>query len=95
MAFAGTQGIEENYFDANISFYPNPATTNLMIDLSALKDLKVMLQVVDMQGKQVKKTESVSVSSKTMLDINELSTGNYMLNVITKEGTITRKFIKQ
>ena len=95
LAFAGTQGVSENYFDANITVYPNPTSENLILDLAALNNQKVSLQVMDMQGKQVKKVEGVTTSSKTMLDISNLSKGNYMLNVISKEGTITRKFIKE
>ncbi len=95
LAFSGTQSITENYFDANISIFPNPTSSYLTADLSALKDQKVCLQIVDMQGKQIRRNEEVSVSSKTMLDIADLSKGNYMLNIMTKEGTVTRKFIKQ
>ena len=95
LAFTGITGITENYFDANISIFPNPTSSYLTVDLSALKDQKVCLQIVDMQGKQIRRNEEVSVASKTMLDIADLSKGNYMLNIITKEGTVTRKFIKQ
>ncbi len=95
LAFAGTVGISENTLDATISLFPNPATDNLMIDLSAVKEQKVSIHILDMQGKVVKSVESVVATTNNTIDIANLATGNYMLNVITKEGIITRKFIKK
>ena len=96
LAFTGTvAGIDENSLNANISVFPNPASSNLMVDLSSLKNQKVSLKIVDMQGKLVKSIESVVATSNVTIDIADLSTGNYMLNVVTSEGTLSRKFIKK
>ena len=95
LAFTGTQSIGENYFDANISIFPNPASEKVTLDLSVLKDQKVAIQVTDMLGKTVKKSEGITATSKTLLDVSDLPKGNYMVNVITKEGIISRKIIKE
>lgn len=96
LAFSGSvTGISENHFDANISVFPNPASDNLILDLSALQDKNVSVQIFDVTGKQVQFINSVGVASKTTLDISTLPKGNYVLNIIAKEGTLQRNFIKQ
>lgn len=96
LAFTGTVlGISVNNVGANISVSPNPASDNLLVDLSLLKDKNVTLQIFDAQGKQMKSMDNIDVTVKTSVDISELPVGNYTINVITKEEIITRNFIKQ
>lgn len=96
LAFAGNAtGISENQLGVNVSLYPNPSSENLFIDLSSLNDKDVSLEIFDIQGKQIKSTNNITVLSITSLDISDLARGNYVLNLITSEGTIRRKFIKQ
>jgi hypothetical protein len=96
LAFSGVAaGIAENHFDANITLFPNPASEKMTIDLSALNDKKVSLEIFDVQGKQVKTISNINVSSKTVVEVAELTKGNYVLHVITNDGIIKRNFIKQ
>ncbi len=95
LAFAGTTGIAENNLNVNINVFPNPTSENLIADLSAIKEQKVSVTIVDMQGKLVKSVGSVVATSNNMIDIADLAKGNYMLKVVAKEGIITRKFIKK
>lgn len=96
LAFSGSvTGIAENHLAASISVYPNPASENLILDLSALKDKNVSVQVIDITGKQVQAVNNINVSSNTSLDISKLPLGTYVLNIISKEGTIQKNFIKQ
>lgn len=96
LSFTGSvTGISENNFGANINVYPNPASELLFIGLSRLKGNSVSIQVFDAQGKNVRSEQSVNISSKTSLDISALPKGNYVLNIITSEGIVTRNFIKQ
>lgn len=96
LAFSGTAaGISENHFDANISVYPNPASENLTLDLSVLKDKTVTVNVIDMTGKQILSFDKMTVNTKNKVDVSSLPVGNYVLNVHTSQGIITRNFIKQ
>ncbi len=96
LAFTGSvAGVSKNYFSENISLFPNPSLSNLSIDLSVLKDQKVSIQVIDMEGKLVLKVDEIIVSKVITLDVSSLSKGNYILNIISNDGTITKKIIKE
>jgi hypothetical protein len=96
LGFTGTvTGIAQTTFDANISLYPNPATDNLFLNLSPLKDKYVTIEIADIQGKIVMSNPNSEVASNISVTVSELPKGNYVLNIITKEGTIKRNFIKQ
>ncbi len=94
--FTGTvTGIFENNIDAKISFYPNPATENLFLELSALKDKNVSIIIFDIGGKKVIEINTMEVRDKNTIDISTLPKGNFVLNIYSTEGTITRNFVKQ
>lgn len=96
LGFTGTvTGIAQNNFDANISVYPNPALDKLSLNLSALKDKFVTVEIADIQGKIVMSNQNIEVSSSVSVIVSDLPKGNYVLNVISKEGTVKRNFIKQ
>ena len=96
LAFTGSAtGISEKQLDVNISIYPNPSSENLNLDLSALKDKNVTIEIFDVQGKLIKSINNVSISSKTVIDIADIAKGNYVLNVASASGAFTRNFIKQ
>ncbi len=96
LAFSGiVTGISENHFDANISMFPNPTTDNLILNLSALKDKTVSIQIFDVTGKQVQLLENIAVAEKNTIDVAALPKGNYVLNIVSTEGNIQRKFSTQ
>ena len=95
LGFSGTMGIDENGFGANVSVFPNPTSDNLIVDLSSIKEQKVTVTILDMQGKLVKSIGSVVATSSNCFDIADMAKGNYLLNVVAKEGTVNRKFIKK
>ena len=95
LAFSGTQGISENLLDAAITVFPNPSSDMLHLDLAAFKDQKLTVQITDMSGKLIKSMTNIAASSKVTIGIADLSDGNYILNVISKEGTASKKFIKK
>ncbi len=96
LSFGGNiTGISTPDFDANISIYPNPTSHNLSMDLSALQGQGVTIQIFDPSGRQIQSSGRIIASSTASLDISALSTGNYMLNIITDKGTVQRSFIKK
>ncbi|NMR32898.1 T9SS type A sorting domain-containing protein [Chryseobacterium aquaticum] len=75
--------ITKNY----IKLYPNPTSDILNIRT----DTKInSVSVVDMTGRKI------NVKSEgTQVDVRELPAGNYLINVETKDGVSTEKFIKK
>ena len=77
----------DEVFTKTVAVYPNPTIGNLTIDL--LEDLKEV-QVYSLTGKKV------FVSTSKNIDIEHLSSGVYMLRIISEEGkTATKRIIKK
>ena len=77
--------------DAGIRVYPNPSENMLMIELDELQNARV--EVVDFVGKSV---FFYSLNSKSSsMDMSSLPEGVYMLRIMMKEKTYTKKFIKR
>lgn len=88
-----TENINE---DIAVSVYPNPAVNDVFVDL-ALENISnnVNLQVVDIQGKVVLTQNFTNVKSdKLQLNVANLNTGVYVINIRTEEGFTSARFIK-
>lgn len=80
--------IPENEF--NISIYPNPANDQLFIKSDAPIN---QVQIYSAQGKLVhSENESIGANG---IDISELTSGMYIIQVETEQGISTKKFVKQ
>ena len=88
-----TEDINE---DITVSVFPNPAVNDVFVDL-ALENVSdnVNLQVVDIQGKVVMSQNFANVKSdKLQLNVANLNTGVYVINIRTEEGFTSARFIK-
>ncbi len=83
-------GIEENLFsNQNISVFPNP--TNDLVSVMVSRGNPKTITVYDLSGKQL-----MEVFNTTEINLSELSSGVYLLNVITDSGELfTNRVIKQ
>ncbi len=89
-AACGESGIEEmNTISANM--YPNPATDFLRIEV---KEIIEVVQVLDLAGKTVISLNAVDQPT-TSIDLNELSSGVYFVNVQTASGQATERIVKK
>lgn len=79
--------LDDNYFEREVSIYPNPAIDNLQIKLSDQLVLKNVV-VYDLNGKELQ------VSSDKTINVASLSNGLYFIQIVTQKGIITKKFIK-
>lgn len=80
-----------NDFDlTQLSYYPNPTTDLLTI---SYKEPIVQVEVYDLNGRQVitKEFDSDTVE----LDLTNLSSGTYMLNVKTKDSSQFVKVVRK
>lgn len=77
---------------ASVSIYPNPATD--VLNLSSIGSDISSVQIVDLNGRQVI-AKSFSNVSEAQINVNELSTGMYLINITSGDKTVTKKFLKQ
>ncbi len=71
----------------NIEIYPNPVTDYLNIK----SDSKVKnVEVYDISGRNMN-----SSLTGDKVDVRNLNSGNYIINIETKEGKISKKFLKK
>lgn len=79
---------------ASFSVYPNPASSNLTLDLSTLNASPESIKISDLQGKIVSETNNIT-SEIHDIPISKLANGMYFINITTKEGmSFGQKFIK-
>jgi hypothetical protein len=71
-----------------VKLYPNPTSHQLTIE-TALKVSKI--NIIDVTGKIIK---TINTNTNT-IDVSDLSNGIYSIKLITKEKTITNKFVKK
>lgn len=92
-AISITSNLSNNEFLAsNVSIYPNP--TKDMINISNSINATInSIQVTDLNGRTVKSI--VVNANEGQLNISDLASGIYMMNVSTDQGNITKKIIKE
>ena len=84
----------EDFFEAGVSIYPNPATDALNIDIQneSLSDLTVT--IYDLSGRKVK-TQAINGGLVNSVDLFNFRTGMYMLTIA--DGTqvvLSKKIVK-
>ncbi len=86
-------GIEDFRNDLNVQVFPNPTVENLTIQIpESLKNGSLVLYTTD--GKVARSTSALDLT--TTLDVSDLSSGMYFLNVIAGTERIkTFKVVKQ
>jgi hypothetical protein len=76
-----------------INVFPNPVEDKLNI-ISPSTDLtEVSVSIINMQGQLVKKVDEFSINS--FINVEELSTGYYILKIETERGIAVKKIVKK
>jgi hypothetical protein len=84
--------INENEF---IRIYPNPTSDLINIELSNIMHSDIELELFDITGRKIIARKSIK-SQKHVMDISKLSSGIYLLNVLTDAVVIKSvKIIKE
>jgi len=80
-----------------INIYPNPTTGELTITNYKLQITSV--EVYDVYGKNLKSNpelnSGVNLKSKIIIDISHLNPGIYFVKVVTEQGEVIKKVVKQ
>lgn len=80
------------FFAHNFSVYPNPASS--VLNFSAKTDVQIeIIQIFDLNGRVVK-TSVLNGVSEVQVDVSELNSGVYFVDIISAEGKATSKFVK-
>ncbi len=82
-------GINELSNSLNTSVYPNPVTSNLIIEAPQ----QATIEILDIQGLLIK---TISASgNKTSIDVSAFPSGVYIVELKTEKGVAVEKFIKE
>jgi lysyl endopeptidase len=85
--------IEENALAHLISIYPNPASNNITVDLSALDGIDFTITILDITGKVMQQT-SVNKDEKSIIGLSDFAKGLYFLRITNGNTFVTKEFIK-
>ena len=88
----GTTANKDLLKPSAIEVFPNPATSRLQIDLSALilsDDLTI--RVFDLAGKLLS-TQERAAQKLVSIDVSQFATGNYLLQISSKQLIVGKKF---
>ena len=73
--------------------YPNPVATKLYVTVGAASKENVKLLLTDLTGKTLK-IKNADSTQPIELDVADIATGSYMLQVIKDSGNTTKKILK-
>ena len=87
--------IEEYAGNHIITLFPNPNSGQFVIEMELAKPLELELELLNVIGQAVYKESLGKVSGvyQKQLDLKALAKGIYTLQLISEEGTVTRKII--
>ncbi|MBW6483498.1 MAG: S8 family peptidase [Vicingaceae bacterium] len=86
-------GINEKVTLQPISIYPNPTLNHITVDLGSNSLAKANLEVIDLLGKTLMK--NVITTSKTQVDLTQLSNGIYFVKFSNEVGGKVYKIVKK
>lgn len=91
--FDPTVGVEEATLEEKgFVIYPNPASSAVVLQLEDPQDVE-RVSILDVNGKTITEMSGTKANTKVTLDVSELSSGLYFVNVFTVEGSSTQKLI--
>lgn len=77
-----------------LNIYPNPTNGMLTIDWGTIKGVQ-KIRVYDMIGKEVFVAPASNNANKQSINLSRFEKGIYVIRLVTKENTISRKITKQ
>jgi hypothetical protein len=92
VVFVKDVGIDENTL-AKISVYPNPTTGELRIENYELRIERV--EIFDIYGRKHECTNARKHEKENLIDISKLPSGIYFLRIMTEQGEVVRKVLKE
>jgi hypothetical protein len=85
-------GIEQLDGSASVNLYPNPARTNVTIEMKSASAENVSMVISNLQGQIIWSEEGRNISHKTV-NVSSFASGVYLLNVKTNTGTSVYRLV--
>lgn len=76
-----------------LEVYPNPSSHEININLNSAKNSKARIEIFDTHGKLMK-AHAIYKSSNERIEISDLASGLYFINIYQDKSVHTKKFIK-
>jgi hypothetical protein len=89
---SASSACEKNTLE-NIILHPNPTTGELIITNHELKITNI--EIYDVDGRKLSSNHLITPSSHQKIDISHLTPGIYFVKIVTTQGEIVKKVIKQ
>ena len=83
-----TVGVEEKFTPQTIKIYPNPANSELNLNIASTD--KVEISISNMLGEVL-----IIANNQNRIDISNLTTGIYIITITRGQFKQTQKFIKE
>jgi len=88
-------GTEEQDLFSNLKVYPNPTAELLNIEFALKQHTDLQIELLDAVGKVIYNEKIKTSSGAVQFQMNDLSTGVYLLQMTTEEGVVSRKVVKE
>ena len=88
LKLATTVGINEVDNQTDVTIYPNPTAKQIWINSKHLSIKEA--RIIDLTGKTVKRI----IATTNTINVEDLPQGIYFIQLLSKEGIITKKFVK-
>ncbi|MDX1461543.1 MAG: proprotein convertase P-domain-containing protein [Marinirhabdus sp.] len=87
-------GVNDNNLDAGITMYPNPAQGQVTIANSSNINLE-RLTMYDVNGKLVNTTDLSDMQGEQTIDIANLASGVYIVQIESENASVVKRLIKE
>lgn len=81
-------GLQENGLESSIRFFPNPVSDDLTISIPASFNF-IKAEIYSLSGQKLLET------SIKQIDFSNFSAGIYFVKVVSEQGSVTKKIVKQ
>ena len=90
-------GISEKLNDVNLSVFPNPSTTFIIISIEFFRSQNIELNIYNLFGEKIYHSIDENTGEKFSKEVNiqQYENGIYYLQLQTKDKVITKKIVKQ
>jgi len=89
----GPVGINEPVKNSPLTVYPTMGNGNIFIEEAGVGRNSIKLSVVNMIGKEVKKLDFIQTNGKTLISLNELPEGIYILKIKSTAQQLTKRIV--
>mgnify|MGYP000375852348 CR=1 FL=1 len=87
-------GLDENELDIALSLYPNPAREQVTISNNSNIQLE-KATIYDLNGKLISQTDLSSMQGEKVINVSELATGVYVVQITSDESSAIKRLIKE